>query len=272
MTLQLSQAKARRHKKRLKRLLGVLALSIALCVVLAIIGGVTAHAAGVTIDVQADEAGEMGALEVIAIFAFLALLPSILLMMTCFTRIIIVLSFLRSAMGTQQSPPNLVLIGLSIFLSLFIMMPVVDQMNEVAYEPYSEGELEAKDALTAAAAPVKEFMLKQTDKNTLDMYLKLSDTEAPEVADAENPTELTQLPLLVVTPAFVTSELARAFLMGFLIFLPFLIIDLVVASILMSMGMMMLPPAMISLPFKLLLFVLVDGWDLMMGTLVSSFS
>ncbi len=261
-----------KKKKTLRQLKRIFVLSLVLCVLFGTVFAASAHAAGVTIDVQTDDAnGNLGALEVIVIFAFLALLPSIILMMTSFTRIIIVLSFLRSALGTNQSPPNMVLIGLAIFLSLFIMAPVISEMNTLAYEPYKDGEITSTQALEAAAVPLKQFMLKQTSPESLNMFLDIAGQEAPTVKDPTNPVELLELPLTVITPAFITSELSRAFLMGFLIFLPFLVIDMVVSSILMSMGMVMLPPAMISLPFKILLFVLVDGWNLMMGTLVRSF-
>ena len=260
------------QKQKLKKLLRIFTISAIICLLLLVFFAVSAHAAGVTIDVNAgDTEGNLGALEVIVLFSFLALLPSIVLMMTSFTRIIIVLSFLRNALGTAQSPPNMVLIGLAIFLSLFIMQPTIDAMNEVAYQPYKDGELTSTEALQEAAVPLKQFMLTQTTQESLDMFMDLADIEPPEIEDPSDPVELMELPLTVITPAFMTSELSRAFMMGFLIFLPFLIIDLVVGSILMSMGMVMLPPAMISLPFKLLLFVLVDGWSLMMGTLVNSF-
>ncbi len=261
------------QKKKLGRLLRTFLLSALACACLVVFLSVNVQAAGVTIDVNAGDAnGNIGALEVIVIFAFLALLPSIVLMMTSFTRIVIVLSFLRNAMGTAQSPPNMVLVGLAIFLSLFIMTPTIGEMNEVAYQPYLAGEITSTEALAEASVPLKKFMLTQTYESNLALFLEMSGTEMPEVADQANPVELAELPLTVITPAFITSELSRAFLMGFLIFLPFLIIDLVVSSILMSMGMVMLPPAMISLPFKLLLFVLVDGWSLTMKTLVDSFS
>ena len=260
------------QRQTLRRLLRVFLLSGLLCILLILFLSVTVQAAGITIDVNAgDTTGNLGALEVIVIFAFLALLPSIVLMMTSFTRIVIVLSFLRNALGTAQSPPNMVLIGLAIFLSLFIMTPTIEEMNTQAYQPYLAGEMTSSEALSAAAVPLKKFMLTQTTNESLSMFVDLSDSEMPEVADPADPVELTELPLTVLTPAFLTSELSRAFMMGFLIFLPFLVIDLVVSSILMSMGMVMLPPAMIALPFKLLLFVLVDGWSLMMGTLVNSF-
>ncbi len=257
---------------RLKKLKRVFLLSLLCTVLLFGFMATAASASDFSFNVDAsDTAGNLGALEVIVIFAFLALLPSFFLMMTSFTRIIIVLGFLRSAMGTNQSPPNMVLIGLSLFLTLFIMMPTLSQMNEAAFVPYQAGEMDAVEALSAAAGPVKRFMVSQLNTESLNMFLELSGTPPPVVEDPANPVEIFNLPLTVLVPAFITSELSRAFLMGFLIFLPFLIIDMVVSSILMSMGMVMLPPAMIALPFKILLFVLVDGWNLLMGTLVNSF-
>ncbi len=260
------------HKKNTKMFVKALLCFAFFLGVILLVFSQSVQAADISIDVNAENTtGNIGALEVIVIFSFLALLPSIVLMMTSFTRIVIVLSFLRNAMGTAQSPPNMVLIGLAIFLSLFIMTPTIETMNETAYQPYLEGEITSTEALGEAAIPLKQFMLTQTTDSSLEMFLDLSGIEPPQVADPANPVELVELPLTVITPAFMTSELSRAFMMGFLIFLPFLIIDLVVSSILMSMGMIMLPPAMISLPFKLLLFVMVDGWSLMMSTLVNSF-
>lgn len=256
---------------RLQKLVRVFLLSLVLCVALGALLAVSAGAASMGIDITSDTEGNMGALEVIVIFAFLALLPSIVLMMTCFTRIIIVLGFLRSSMGTAQSPPNMVLIGIAIFLSLFIMSPVIEEMNEEAYQPYLAGDLTGTEAIDAATGPIKRFMLDQTAPESLELFAELSEVELPEQSANDYQQQLLELPLLTVTPAFILSELSRAFWMGFLIYLPFLVIDLVVSSILMSMGMIMLPPAMISLPFKLLLFVLVDGWGLMMQTLVNSF-
>lgn len=265
--------KAKDQKKaQLKKLKRVLLLSVIMCVIFSAVMAVTAHAADLTINVTSgDEAGNMGPLEIIFTLAFLALIPSIVLMMSCFTRIIIVLGFMRSAMGTNQSPPNMVLIGISIFLTIMIMMPVLQEMGEVGFNPMREGRLDFSEALTEAARPMKQFMLKQTDENTLSMFLEMSEVEIPQVEDISNPVELLDISIFIITPAFITSEISRAFFMGFLIYLPFLVIDMVVSSILMSMGMVMLPPAMISLPFKLLLFVMVDGWNLMFGVLVESF-
>ncbi len=268
-TLQPVIAKKSKALKQWKR---VFLLSLLCTILFGTLMAVTASAASVDINVQAgEEAGNIGALEVIFIFAFFSLLPSIILMMTSFTRIIIVLSFLRNALGTNQSPPNMVLTGLAIFLTLFIMRPTLQAMYTEAYQPYTENQITSTEALARASGPIKEFMLGETSVESLEMFLNISGEEMPVVADPNNPVELKELPLTVITPAFVTSELSRAFLMGFLIFLPFLVIDMVVSSILMSMGMVMLPPAMISLPFKILLFVLVDGWNLMMGTLINSF-
>lgn len=203
-------------------------------------------------------------LEVLFFLTAVTLLPSIVIMMTSFSRIVIVLSFLRNALGVQQTPPNTILIGISLFLTLFIMSPVIDQVNTTAYIPYKNQEITQEEALSTASVPIKEFMLRQTEISSLNMYLDLSKEEMPQ--------DVQQLPMKVVIPAFMTSELKRAFVIGFLLFLPFMLIDIVVSCTLMSMGMIMLPPAMISLPFKLLLFVTVDGWQLLFSTLVKSFN
>jgi flagellar biosynthetic protein FliP len=201
--------------------------------------------------------------QTLLLLSALAFLPSVLLMMTGFTRIVIVLSLLRQALGTQSSPPNQVLIGLSLFLTLFVMSPVIEKIYQDAYLPYTSNRLPLGDALAKAETPIKTFMLRQTREPDLALFMKLANH--PPV---QTPADL---PLKVVVPAFVTSELKTAFQIGFMIFIPFLIIDLVVASVPMSMGMMMLSPVLISLPFKIMLFVLVDGWALVMGTLAASF-
>lgn len=207
-------------------------------------------------------------LEILFLITVISLLPSIVIMMTSFTRIIISLSFLRSAIGVQQTPPNSVLIGIALFLTLFIMSPVVDDINKNAYTPYKNEQITQEEALNRAVVPLKDFMLKQTEKSSLQMFMEFSGTEYPE-----NEEELTEkLSLRVVTPAFITSELKKAFTIGFLLFIPFLLIDIVVSSTLMSMGMIMLPPSLISLPFKVLLFVSVDGWQLLFSTLVRGFN
>ena len=202
-------------------------------------------------------------LELLLFMTLLSILPAILVMVTSFTRIIVVLSFLRQALGTPSVPPTQVLIGLALFITFFIMSPVLDRIYSDAYQPYSRKEIGAEDALNKAAVPLKEFMLRQTKEKELAFFLRMS--------KLQNPVKPMDLPLRVVIPAFAIGELKKAFEIGFLIFLPFLVIDMVVASVLLSMGMMMLPPVMISLPFKLLLFVLVDGWELLIGSLIGGF-
>jgi len=227
----------------------------------------------ISIDLNTGDATDsFGVLDILFMATVLALLPSVLIMMTSFTRIIIVLSFLRNAMGTQQSPPNQVLVGLALFMTLFIMMPVLTQMNEDAFQPLQEGRITQEEALERASVPLKQFMIKQVYTKDLNLFLDISKTPQPfETADGRTNEELMQLGMEVVIPAFITSELKHAFIIGFLLFLPFLVIDMVVSSTLMSMGMVMLPPSMISLPFKIMIFVLVDGWDLLVGSLISGF-
>jgi flagellar biosynthetic protein FliP len=193
----------------------------------------------------------------------LTFLPAVLLMMTSFTRIIIVLSLLRQALGTVQAPPNQVLVGLSLFLTFFIMSPVLERIYSEAYVPFSERRIGFEDALQRGSVPLRSFMLRQTRESDVALFAKLA--QAPAMASQED------VPMRVLVPAFVISELKTAFQIGFVVFIPFLIIDLVVSSVLMSMGMMMLSPVIISLPFKLMLFVLVDGWNLLIGSLMQSF-
>lgn len=202
-------------------------------------------------------------IQTLLLLTSLSFLPAALLMMTCFTRIIIVFSLLRQALGTQTTPPTQVLVGLALFLSFFIMGPVFDKIYSDAYVPYTENKLTTQQALEKGVIPLKEFMLKQTREADLALYVKLS--HSPELEGPED------VPLKLLVPAFITSELKTAFQIGFMIFIPFLIIDIVVASILMSMGMMMMSPAIVSLPFKIMLFVLVDGWQLLIGSLAASF-
>jgi flagellar biosynthetic protein FliP len=202
-------------------------------------------------------------LQVLIIMGLLTILPGILLMMTSFTRIIIVLAVLRQALGLQQTPPNQVLIGLSLFLSLFIMAPTINQINTTAIQPYAAGQLAGTQMISTAGAPLHDFMTKQTRVKDLKMFADMGKT-GPFASPKD-------IPFSVLLPAFITSELKTAFQIGFLIFLPFIVIDLVVATVLMSLGMAMLSPTIISLPFKLLLFVLVDGWALTMGSLANSF-
>jgi len=202
-------------------------------------------------------------IQTLLFFTALGFLPAILLMMTGFTRIIIVLSLLRQALGTQSTPPNQVLVGLALFLTFFVMAPVFDKIYKDAYQPYAEGKMGIDQALDLAQKPLKSFMLKQTREADLALFLRL--------AKEDKVTSPEGVPLRVLVPAFVTSELKTAFQIGFLIFIPFLIIDMVVASVLTSMGMMMLSPMLIALPFKLMLFVLADGWNLLIGSLAASF-
>lgn len=207
-------------------------------------------------------------LDILLLLTVLALLPSILIMLTGFTRIIIVLSLVRNGMGLQQMPPNQVLIGLALFLTLFVMSPVIDQIKETAYQPYIEERIDADEAVERAIVPIREFMLAQTGSEDLNFFL---------AASAENPEEeivieeYDDIPTRALIPAFITSEIKRGFQIGFYIYIPFIVIDMIVASTLMAMGMMMLPPVVISLPFKLLLFVLVDGWTLTIKSLLISF-
>ncbi len=202
-------------------------------------------------------------LEILLMLTIITLLPSILVMVTSFTRTIIILSFLRNALGIQQTPPNIVLIGISLFLTLFIMDPVIKDINTNAYTPYKNQEITQEEALDRAQVPLKDFMLKNTETSALNLFTEMSGTEQVENVE--------ELPMTVIIPSFMTSELKRGFVAGFLIFIPFLLIDIIVSSTLMSMGMMMLPPAMISLPFKLLLFVTVDGWELLFSSIAKSF-
>ena len=196
-------------------------------------------------------------------FTALSFLPAILLMMTGFTRIVIVLSLLRQALGTQSVPPNQVIVGLSLFLTLFVMGPTLDRVYEDAYVPYNNNSLPFEQALRRAEAPMRAFMSKQTRQSDLALFVKLAKLDIATTADSA--------PMRVLIPAFVTSELKSAFQIGFMIFIPFLVIDIVVASVLMSLGMMMLSPVLVALPFKLMLFVLADGWNLLMGSLAASF-
>jgi flagellar biosynthetic protein FliP len=202
-------------------------------------------------------------IQVLLLMTAVTMLPAILLMMTAFTRIVIVLGILRQALGAGNTPPNQVLVGLALFLTLFVMSPVVERINDDAYKPYAAGTIDATAALEKAVVPLKKFMLDQTRESDIATFVRISGGKGFATPQ--------DVPLMILVPSFVTSELKTAFLIGFLIFIPFVIIDLVVASVLMSMGMMMLSPVLISLPFKLMLFVLVDGWSLVMGTLASSF-
>ena len=203
-------------------------------------------------------------LEILFITTLISLAPSLVVMMTSFGRYIISLSFLRTALGTQQSPPNIVLTGIALFLTLFTMSPVLEEINEKAYQPYAQEQISQEQFLEEASVPLKRFMLSNTEKKTLDMFCELAKVEPAAGEDAMD------LSIWVIVPAFMTSELKAAFLIGFLLYIPFTLIDIIVSSTLMSMGMVMLPPAMISAPFKLLLFISVNGWDLIFSTLIKS--
>ena len=228
---------------------------------------VFAQSAGLPVFTSAPAAGGGQAytlsLQTLLLLTSLSFLPAAMLMMTSFTRIIIVLSLLRSALGTQSSPPNQVLIGLALFLTLFVMGPTFDKIYVEAYQPLSENRIQMQEALDKGAVPLRAFMMKQTRETDLALFVKMSGSSAPKTA--------ADVPMRVLIPAYITSELKTAFQIGFAVFIPFLIIDMVVASILMAMGMMMVSPAIVSLPFKIILFVLVDGWNLLLGSLAQSF-
>lgn len=205
----------------------------------------------------------VSAIQIILMLTILTLAPAILILMTSFTRIIIVFSFLRQALGTQQMPPNQLLVGMSLFLTFFIMQPVFNQINTEALQPYMANQIAQEVALEKALAPIRKFMFSQTRDADLELFLKLG--------KVKNPKTRADVPTTVLVPAFVISELKTAFQIGFIIYLPFLVIDIIVASVLMALGMMMLPPVIISLPFKIMVFVLVDGWTLIVGSMVKSF-
>ena len=213
---------------------------------------------------KGDEPGDISVLlQIVFVLTILTLAPAILILMTSFTRLAVVFSFLRHALGTQQTPSNQIIAGLALFLTFFIMMPVWQQINSNALQPYLKEEISQESAIRQAVMPIRQFMLKQTREKDLALFVKMG-----KVKDVKTPSDI---PTSVLIPAFVISELKTAFIIGFVLYVPFLIIDMVVASILLSMGMMMLPPILISLPFKLMLFVLVDGWNLMVGSMVRSF-
>ena len=224
---------------------------------------ISVNMGGVT-EAGASKPAEMvNVLKIVLLLTVLTLAPAILVMMTSFTRIVIVLSFLRQSLGAQQMPPNQVIVGLSLFLSLFVMAPTWTKIQDTALNPFLEEKIDQKTAFANAEAPMREFMFAQTREKDLELFLGLSKTDKPKTRE--------EVPTHVLIPSFIVSELNTAFQMGFMLYLPFLVIDMVVSSILMAMGMMMLPPMTIALPFKLLLFVLVDGWGLVVGSLVRSF-
>lgn len=246
-------------------------LTSKLALIAAILGAASlAHAQGVTIPSvnfsmksTSNPKEVVSAIQVIILLTVLTLAPAILILMTSFTRIIIVFSFLRQALGTQQMPPNQVLVGMSLFLTFFIMSPVFEKMNNEAIKPYMANQMSQDVALEKALVPLRKFMFSQTRSADLNLFIKLARLESPKTR--------ADVPTTVLVPAFVISELKTAFQIGFIIYLPFLVIDMIVASVLMALGMMMLPPIVISLPFKIMIFVLVDGWGLIVGSMVKSF-
>ena len=224
---------------------------------------------GLTFSYNNDSGSLTTPIKMLLVLTIIALAPSILIMLTSYTRIIVVLHFIRTAIGTQTAPPNQVLIGLALFLTLFIMWPTVSEINETAIKPLDAGEITQEEAFARAQEPIREFMYGQVQEKDLKLFVDIADANG--IMDAGSIEEYDEIPMTVVIPAFIISELREAFIIGFLIYIPFIVIDMVVASVLMSMGMMMLPPTTISLPFKILLFVLVDGWNLVIGSLVETF-
>lgn len=244
---------------RRKKILLIMIMTISA----AVLSGMSADAAGTIGELTSTIFGEnTETVDIIILLTVLTLLPSIITMLTGFTRIVIVLAFIRNALGMQQTPPNQVIIGLALFLTMFVMGPVFSDVYENAYKPYSNDEITQEEFFERAMEPTREFMLRQTEKSDLSFFINMTGEKYEALEDTPN---------RVLIPAFLISEIKRAFMIGFFIYIPFIIIDMVVASTLMAMGMMMLPPAMISLPFKVLLFVIVDGWQLVIGTLVQSF-
>jgi flagellar biosynthetic protein FliP len=238
---------------------------LALVAIILLMTSSMAHAQPEQLNVNIDGIGGLSApLQLVVVMTLLSFLPAVLVIMTCFTRLVIVFHFLRQALGTQDMPSNQILIGLTLFLTMFIMAPVAEQVNTLAVQPALDGRLNIMQALEAGSPPLRDFMLKQTREADLALFVELGHLPRPA-----SPSEL---PMRAVIPAFAISELKTGFQMGFFLFIPFLLIDLVVSTTLLSMGMMQLPPAMISLPFKILLFVMVDGWNLLVSSLVRSFA
>ncbi len=248
----------------MKKLAGIIAVALAGAGIATVAGAVDLPS--ITIGMKNASSPEQvsTALQILLVLTIFSIAPAILLMTTSFVRVVVVLSFIRQAMGTQQMPPNQVIVGLALFLTFFIMSPVYSVVNQKALQPYLKGKISQQQAFDTAVQPVRDFMFRQTREKDLALLVEISGNPQPDDRQAVKTTTL--------IPAFMLSELNRAFQIGFMIYIPFLVIDMVVASVLMSMGMMMLPPPIISLPFKLLLFVLVDGWGLVVGSLVKSFS
>lgn len=229
----------------------------------------SSNSTGLTLTYNNGEGNFSSTIQILLVLTLISLAPSILIMLTSFTRIIIVLHFTRAALNTNTAPPNQVLVGLALFLTVFIMSPIFNQINENAIQPFNNGEITQEEAFEAGMEPLREFMYGQTKRKDVQLFMDISG----EIDKVENPNEFTEkdIPTYVLVPSFIISELRTAFIIGFLIYIPFIIIDMVVASVLMSMGMMMLPPTTISMPFKILLFVLADGWNLVIGSLVKTF-
>ncbi len=265
-----SLALRHRWEERLRSLLPALIGAGVMVLLMAVFAGIAfaqQNAAFPALRIELSTSGQpsdaRNLIQILILLTLLTLAPALIIMVTPFTRIIIVLSLLRSALGTQQAPPNQVLIGLALFLTLFIMAPVNKQIYEQGLRPYFAGEIELPEAIERSEKPLRQFMLTQTRKKDLELFVRMAELENVETVD--------DVPTYVIIPAFLISELKTAFEIGFIIFVPFLIIDMVVSSILLSMGMLMLPPILISLPFKLLLFIVADGWNLIFGSLVMSF-
>lgn len=263
-----NEKKTARYAKagKAKKIAVILILCCVITAIMAVAGGalaVEAASAGETETAESLLQGNAQAVRIVLLLTAITLIPTLLIMLTGFTRIVIVLSIVRNAIGLSNMPPNTVIIGLALFITYFVMSPVIGEINESAYQPYVRGEMEFEEMAETAMDPLRDFMLRQTYQTDLEFFENLTDIEPTDNLD--------DIPDRVVITAFVTSELKHAFAMGFFIYVPFIVIDMIVASTLMSMGMMMLPPAMISMPFKILLFVLVDGWQLTIGTLISSF-
>ncbi len=256
-------------KLNTKRKIWMFAISISVMLVIFGLRPCLSHAGAVIPEINltlgsADNPQEVtNSMKLLFLLTIISLAPSILIMMTSFTRIIIVLHFLRSALGTQQMPPNQIIVGLALFLTLFIMNPVITDINKNAIEPYNAGRITQEKAIDIGMQPLKSFMLRQTYEKDLSLFINISKAERVDSPE--------KLPATVIIPAFIISELKKGFMIGFIIYVPFLMIDMIVASTLMAMGMMMLPPVMISLPFKILLFVMADGWNLVIGQIVQSF-
>lgn len=248
--------------------LGIFGLSLLIPMIFLMGGDAIAQSFSVDLGEEGSLTGRV--VQLILMMTVLSLAPSILIVVTSFTRIVIVLSILRNAMGTQQTPPNIVLVSLALFLTGFVMAPTFEAAYEQGLEPLMNEQISEEDALRLTAEPFRTFMLQNVRAKDLDLFMELSGATMPEAT--EGVTTSAQVPYVALVPAFMIGELKRAFEIGFLLYIPFLVIDMVVASILMSMGMMMLPPVMISLPFKLIFFVLVDGWNMLAGSLVQSFS